>query len=78
MTRGNNWPRLVIREGDWKLLMDYEGKRVELYDIPNDPSESNDLAAQHPERVARMRAKLEAWKATLPTEPPAHCISKHR
>jgi arylsulfatase A-like enzyme len=76
--RGDNWARLAIRDGNWKLLMDPEGKRVELYDIPNDAGESSNLAAEHPERVRELRARIKAWKSTLPTEPPANAISIHR
>jgi N-acetylgalactosamine-6-sulfatase len=76
--RGDNWARLAIRDGNWKLLMDPEGERVELYDIPNDAGESSNLAAEHPERVRDLRAKIKAWKSTLPTEPPANAISIHR
>jgi N-acetylgalactosamine-6-sulfatase len=76
--RGDNWARLAVRDGNWKLLMDPEGERVELYDIPNDAGESNNLAAEQPERVAELRTRIRAWKATLPTEPPANAISIHR
>ncbi len=37
---------------------------VLLYDVSKDPKESTDLAAQHPERVAMMKAELAAWKAS--------------
>ncbi|MCU0784284.1 MAG: sulfatase-like hydrolase/transferase [Verrucomicrobia bacterium] len=36
-----------------------------LYDVSKDPKETTDLAAQEPERVARMRSALEAWKASV-------------
>ncbi|MBI5692144.1 MAG: sulfatase-like hydrolase/transferase [Verrucomicrobia bacterium] len=36
-----------------------------LYDVAKDPKETTDLAAQQPERVARMLAALEAWKASV-------------
>jgi len=36
-----------------------------LYDISNDPKETTDLATQEPERVAKMFAALEAWKASV-------------
>ena len=36
-----------------------------LYDVSKDPVESIDLAAQDPERVAKMSAALEAWKASV-------------
>ena len=31
-------PMLAIRQGKWKLLMNPDRSRVELYDIPSDPT----------------------------------------
>ena len=36
-----------------------------LYDVSKDPKETTDLAAQEPERVAKMTAALHAWKASV-------------
>ncbi|MGH9328387.1 MAG: arylsulfatase [Terriglobia bacterium] len=36
-------------------------EETELYDIENDPGESNNIARQHPEIVRRMREQYEAW-----------------
>jgi hypothetical protein len=33
---------------------------VDLYNLAQDPSETNNLAAQYPERVAAMQRRLEA------------------
>jgi len=38
---------------------------VLLYDVSKDPKETNDLAAQQPERVSKMTAALEAWKGSV-------------
>jgi arylsulfatase A-like enzyme len=38
---------------------------VLLYDVSKDPNETTDLAAQQPERVAKMKAELTAWKASV-------------
>ena len=38
---------------------------VQLYDVSKDPKEATDLAAQEPERVAKMTAALETWKASV-------------
>jgi arylsulfatase A-like enzyme len=60
---------LAIREGQWKL---YEPRRrrgaVELYDIGQDHAESKNLAADKPDVVKALSAKLQAWNATLPKE----------
>jgi N-acetylgalactosamine-6-sulfatase len=59
-----------IREGQWKLAhpMRKNGGELELFDLTADPAESNNLAAQHPDIVKKLSAKVEAWVATLPKE----------
>ena len=47
----------AIRMGDWKLVSLKKGS-WELYDLRTDRSESNDLAASHPEKVREME---QAW-----------------
>jgi arylsulfatase len=46
----------ALRQGDWKLVSAKLG-RWELYDLAKDPTELNDLAARHPERVEQMRTE---------------------
>ncbi len=43
--------------------------RVELYDIPRDPSELNNLAGRQPQIVARLTEKALIWQRTLPAGP---------
>jgi N-acetylgalactosamine-6-sulfatase len=65
----NRSPILAIREGPWKLLLNPDRSRVELYDIGADPSEQNNLAAGHSDIVARLSEKALAWQRTLPLSP---------
>jgi N-acetylgalactosamine-6-sulfatase len=65
----NRSPMLAIRDSDWKLLMNPDRSRVELYDIPRDPTELNNLAALKPEIVKRLSAPLLAWSRSLPPGP---------
>jgi N-acetylgalactosamine-6-sulfatase len=58
-----------MRDGKWKLLMNPDRSRVELYDIPADPSELNNLADRNPDVVKRMSERLLAWQKTLPEGP---------
>jgi arylsulfatase A-like enzyme len=52
-------------DGDWKLIRNGvrpEGRpEFELYDHRKDPLNLHDVAAEHPEIVKRMAAKLQAW-----------------
>jgi len=43
----------TIRSGDFKLMGDL------LYNLVNDPSEKEDIAAKHPDVVAKLKARLE-------------------
>ncbi len=62
-------PAGVAREGDWKLIEQYEDGSLELYNLAKDPSETTDLAAAEPARVAALRGKLEAWRRSVGAEP---------
>jgi len=62
-------PVLAIREGRWKLLMNPDRSRIELYDIPSDPTELDNLAERYPEIVERMARKVLDWQKTLPKGP---------
>ena len=64
-----NLPDLAVREGDWKLLCDYDGGRPELYDLISDPGETENLAAEHPERADRLARTVVDWYASLPRAP---------
>jgi arylsulfatase A-like enzyme len=61
--------RAAIRQGDWKLIWrtPLPGD-IMLFDLRQDPSESNDLAARHPEKVAELqeRAKELARQSAKP------------
>jgi N-acetylgalactosamine-6-sulfatase len=65
----NRSPMLAIREGAWKLLMNPDRSRVELYDIPKDPMELRNQAPMQAKVVSAMSEKLLAWQRTLPEGP---------
>jgi arylsulfatase A-like enzyme len=54
-------PLLAMREDDWKLLMNEDGSRAELYNLVADPRETRNLAGEEPKRVKRMSAQLTKW-----------------
>ena len=51
---------------------------MELYRLTDDLAEASNLAKDQPDIVKELRAKLDAWKATLPTSLPADCLSNIR
>ncbi len=69
------WPRLAVRDGDWKLLLTADAQRFALHRLTTDRAEAIDLAKDHPEIVARLTQLALAWKATLPTTVDPSCIS---
>lgn len=61
--------RAAVRQGDWKLVWrTILPSSVELYNIANDPSEKENLAAKYPDKVALLqkRANELASQATKP------------
>ena len=51
----------AIREGDHKLIKNYDDGSLELYDLRSDIGEKNNLAAKSPELTKRLADKLDAW-----------------
>lgn len=70
------WPRLAVREGDWKLAMTYDSKRTELYRLNDDRAEAKECAAAHPDIVQRLTKLVLDWKSTLPDKPNPQCIAR--
>lgn len=59
-------PYRVVRAGDWKLQVSENPNRVWLFNLRDDPTELRDLSAEHPERVAELRAMIEAQNEVMP------------
>jgi arylsulfatase A-like enzyme len=60
---------IALRAGSWKLHLPHHRRgEIQLYNIPADPTESNNLAKHETARVARLQAIAESWKLKLPTE----------
>jgi hypothetical protein len=50
------WRKSATMTGRWRLI-----NGVELYELRADPGQRHDVAAEHPDVVARLRAGYEAW-----------------
>ena len=51
--------RAALREGDWKLVWrTILPSSVELYNLADDPAESRNLAAENPDKVAALQARI--------------------
>jgi arylsulfatase A-like enzyme len=56
--------RAVVRDGDWKLIR-FGDRPAELYYLPEDIREQNNLAALNPQRVRELFKVLFDWEMTL-------------
>jgi arylsulfatase A-like enzyme len=67
-------PAGAIRDGDWKLVENFEDDSVELFNLARDPGEKKNLAGSEPMRTADFRDKLRTWRlqvgAHMPTPNP--------
>ncbi len=56
----------TLSDNRYKLVMltHRKGNRIELYDLPADPSETTDVSAKHPDIVAAMTETLAEWRAS--------------
>lgn len=67
-TLSNNYG---MRQGDWKYVFSTEGDskpgpkqtpaRDQLFNLADDIGEQNDLAATHPEKLAELKKRYQAW-----------------
>ena len=65
----DRFPDLSVRDGDWKLLINDDGSKPQLYDLSNDIGEKHNLAEAHPEIVERLKKMVLDWRKTLPVGP---------
>jgi arylsulfatase A-like enzyme len=52
----------ALRMGRWKIVNARRGAPWELYDIGRDPTETTNLAKDHPQRVEQMAATFKQWQ----------------
>lgn len=69
-------PGSAIREGNYKLIYNYEDEQVELYDVVNDMAEKNNIASVNRQIASQLRKKLLKWLkengARIPYKNPAY------
>ncbi|MGQ8338822.1 sulfatase-like hydrolase/transferase [Sunxiuqinia sp. A32] len=58
---GVDFPDMAIRQGDFKLLINFDGTGVELYNIKNDEAETTNLATKYPKIVNELKEKVFEW-----------------
>ncbi len=69
------WAEIGVREGEWKLMMDANAQRRELYRVAGDRTESDEMGAQNLQTLERLTKLALDWKASLPAVPDPACCS---
>ena len=54
----------AVRHGDWKLQVSERPNTSWLYNLADDPTEQKNLAQSHPDKLAQLKALLDAHKAS--------------
>lgn len=57
-------PHIAVRDGDWKLLVDVDGGRTELYNMKTDFRETTNVAGNNPEIATRLKSMALEWFQT--------------
>ncbi len=60
----------AIREGDWKLIDEFETKKLYLFNLKDDLAEENNLAGEFPEKRDELLSKLKQWQEKVDAEMP--------
>ena len=63
-------PAGSVRVGDYKLVELYETGALELYNLKNDLSESDNLATKMPEKAKEMHSLLVSWRKEVNAQMP--------
>jgi arylsulfatase B len=58
-------PQAALREGDWKIHRGRGDESWQLFDLVKDPGESNNLAGDQPDRLAKLEALWKALNAEM-------------
>jgi uncharacterized sulfatase len=61
-------PDLAVRQGDWKLLCEYDGSNAALYNLKTDPGETDNVALQYPTQVQQLTKAVVQWHQSMPPD----------
>ncbi|RIV22669.1 arylsulfatase [Fibrisoma montanum] len=53
-----------VRSGDWKLVSSSRDSTWQLFNVTTDKTETQDVAAQHPDKVEQLASRWHRWAST--------------
>ncbi|WP_421956562.1 sulfatase [Polaromonas sp.] len=59
-------PYRTVQDKGWKLIVSEKPKKDWLFDLSKDPTEKTNLAATQPQKLAELKAELQAHHAKMP------------
>lgn len=74
--KGDPLPDLAVRDGHWKLLVQEDGSRAQLFDLAKDAGETTNLATSQPQITRRLKEAVLSWNRSLPQPKPANHQAK--
>ena len=63
--------KTAMRIGDWKVIADESLTRFELYNLKQDPGETQDLSQSEPTKMFELQQRLVALNAEIEAEGPS-------
>ena len=63
-------PGSSVRMGAYKLIEFFEDSRLELYNLEDDPGETENLSESHPEKLLKMKQALKQWQQSVEAKIP--------
>jgi len=64
------------RSGNWKLVSASRDTTWHLFDLANDKTETNDVAAKYPEKVNELKKQWQAWAKTHQVLPKPNTVRR--
>ncbi|GAB5559038.1 MAG: sulfatase-like hydrolase/transferase [Synoicihabitans sp.] len=77
-SKPDHWVSYAVMHQQWKLVTNQDLTHTELYQVVDDPYESNDLKAKHPAVVKQLLSMLKDWQSELPDGPSGDVFSALR